>query len=112
MNAAQAMAERGTIIITTEPVGDTAVRILIEDNGRGIPAASLSRIFDPFYTTKPVGKGTGLGLSLSASIIERHNGTLEVSSEVGKTVFAITLPVDCSKPSLHASGLPTEPAEI
>lgn len=105
VNAAQAMVERGTIIITTEPVGDTAVRICIEDNGRGIPAASLSRIFDPFYTTKPVGKGTGLGLSLSASIIERHNGLIEVSSEVGKTVFAITLPVDCSSKLGLSSGL-------
>lgn len=97
MNAAQAMAERGTIIITTEPIGDAAVRISIEDNGRGIPAASLSRIFDPFYTTKPIGQGTGLGLSLSASIIDHHHGSIEVTSEVGKTVFAITLPVDCSR---------------
>lgn len=105
VNAAQAMEKRGTITITTEPVGDAAVRILIEDNGRGIPAASLSRIFDPFYTTKPVGKGTGLGLSLSASIIERHNGLIEVSSEVGKTVFAITLPVDCSSKQDLSSGL-------
>ena len=95
VNAAQAIQGNGTITITTERIGEDAVRIKIADTGSGIPPESLSRIFEPFYTTKPVGKGTGLGLPLSRDIIERHHGLIEVESEVGRgTTFAITLPVD------------------
>ncbi|MEW5944523.1 MAG: ATP-binding protein, partial [Pseudomonadota bacterium] len=54
----------------------------------------LSKIFDPFFTTKPVGKGTGLGLSLSYSIVQKHQGRIEVHSEAGKgTAFRVWLPV-------------------
>ena len=95
VNAAQAIEGNGTITITTERVGDDAVRITIADTGSGIAPESLSRIFDPFFTTKPVGKGTGLGLPLSRGIVERHHGRIDVTSEVGQgTTFAITLPVD------------------
>lgn len=53
------------------------------------------RMFEPFYTTKPVGEGTGLGLTLSREIVQRHRGQIEVSSELGKgTVFTVTLPID------------------
>jgi len=70
-------------------------RIEIEDNGPGIPDAVQSHIFEPFYTTKPVGEGTGLGLSVSYMIItQNHNGTFDVQSEVGKyTKFIIRLPL-------------------
>ncbi|PHQ76250.1 MAG: two-component sensor histidine kinase [Shewanella sp.] len=94
VNAAHAMDEQGRIWIRTydwvhmdEPIG---VKIEIEDEGMGIPQEQLSRIFDPFYTTRK--DGTGLGLSLSYGIIKRIGGTIEVSSTVGKgTLFTIGL---------------------
>ncbi|MFB2939419.1 ATP-binding protein [Aerosakkonemataceae cyanobacterium BLCC-F154] len=84
-----------TIIITTEPINYYWIRIRIVDNGLGIDKEVQSKLFDPFFSTKPVGKGTGLGLSVSYQIIvEKHNGKLYYSSEVGKgTEFAIEIPV-------------------
>jgi two-component system NtrC family sensor kinase len=65
----------------------------VEDTGQGIPKENISRIFDPFFSTKGA-KGTGLGLSVSYGIIEGHGGTIEVQTKVGKgTVFTITIPV-------------------
>ncbi|MCW6038759.1 PAS domain S-box protein [Spirulina subsalsa FACHB-351] len=71
------------------------VQITIHDNGVGISPEALSRIFDPFYTTKPVGSGTGLGLSTSYKVIvEQHHGKLECKSDLGKgTDFIITIPL-------------------
>ena len=94
VNAAHSIGEdRGKITIRTSVMRET-VSIEISDNGCGIEKESLSRIFDPFYTTKPVGKGTGLGLSLSYGIVQKHRGTLEVESEVKQgTTFRLTLPV-------------------
>lgn len=93
MNAAQAIDGRGEIIISTRQV-DEEVWVDIADTGKGIPAESMKRIFEPFYTTKPIGKGTGLGLSLSYGIIKKHNGRIEVRSEVGKgTTFSVCLPI-------------------
>lgn len=72
-----------------------SAEIRIEDNGTGIPASLLEKIFQPFFTTKPTGEGTGLGLSLSFDIITKgHGGTFQVESEEGKgTSFILTLPV-------------------
>ena len=68
--------------------------IRIQDNGKGIPPEIQEKIFTPFFTTKPIGKGTGLGLSISYQIIEKHHGTIEVISEVGKgTEFTIKIPL-------------------
>ena len=68
--------------------------IRIQDNGKGIPPEIQEKIFTPFFTTKPIGKGTGLGLSISYQIIEKHHGTIEVISEVGKgTEFTIKIPI-------------------
>jgi two-component system NtrC family sensor kinase len=65
----------------------------VEDHGSGIPPEAMPRIFDPLYTTKPVGKGTGLGLSISYGIVQDHGGTIDVKSEVGKgTCFTVRLP--------------------
>lgn len=76
------------------------VSIEIEDNGPGMPEHVKKRIFEPFFTTKSVGKGTGLGLSIVYSIIENHNGTLEVTSTMGVgTNFKITLPIYQSTPT-------------
>jgi signal transduction histidine kinase len=71
------------------------VAIEIEDNGSGIPENVKPKIFEPFYTTKPVGVGTGLGLDISYNIIvNKHRGEITVDSEPGKTVFHIWLPLD------------------
>jgi two-component system, NtrC family, sensor kinase len=95
VNAAQAIETQGDIVITTERAGSDAVKISFHDTGKGIPPDIIEKIFAPFFTTKPVGKGTGLGLSVSSGIIERHQGKLEVTSEVGKgTTFVITLPIE------------------
>ncbi len=80
------------VAIETQP---EQVVISIQDNGSGIPAENLSRLFDPFYTTKPIGKGTGMGLSISYQIVvDRHGGNLECHSTQGEgTTFTITLPI-------------------
>jgi signal transduction histidine kinase len=94
VNAAHAMGgQRGTITIRSGVAGNK-VWLEFADTGSGIPENIRQKIFDPFFTTKPIGKGTGLGLSLSYGIIQKHNGQIEVRSEVGKgTIFRITLPV-------------------
>ncbi|MBK7666730.1 MAG: HAMP domain-containing histidine kinase [Sphingobacteriaceae bacterium] len=84
---------KGVISIETQLLNNSAI-IRISDNGIGIPPAIISKIFDPFYTTKEVGEGTGLGLSIVYGIIKSHNGKIEVQSEENKnTTFTITLPV-------------------
>lgn len=99
VNAAHAMNKSmGHITIRTTREGQDSVRIEISDDGCGIPPASLKRIFDPFYTTKPIGKGTGLGLSLSYGIIQKHGGRIEVDSSEGNgSTFRIVLPISQSQ---------------
>jgi two-component system, NtrC family, sensor kinase len=65
------------------------VEITISDDGCGIAPESLSRIFEPFYTTKPVGKGTGLGLAIAKNIVAQHGGRIRLESESGKGTRAI-----------------------
>lgn len=94
VNAAQAIPERGTISIKTE-ASNSEIIISISDTGVGIAEQELSQIFTPFYTTKPVGQGTGLGLSIIYGIIQKHNGTISVESEIGiGTTFTIRLPLE------------------
>ena len=94
VNAAQAIEKQGKIHLSTL-ADDGYVEIKIRDTGSGIPEEHLSKIFDPFFTTKEVGKGTGLGLNVAYNIIKKHNGTIDVKSEVGKgTEFNIRIPVD------------------
>ena len=93
MNAGDAMENGGQVTVITEALPGTA-RILIEDNGSGIPPEVIKRIFNPFFTTKPVGKGTGLGLSVSYGIVKEHKGEITVQSEQGKgTTFTIQIPL-------------------
>jgi len=93
INAGQAIAERGTIVLATG-CEDDEVWITVSDSGCGIPEESLQRIFDPFYTTKPIGRGTGLGLAICYSIVAKHNGRIDVSSRLGAgTTFRVVLPV-------------------
>ncbi len=93
INAAQAIDKDGLIVVRTR-YSEDQVLVQISDNGCGIPAAIQSQIFDPFFTTKEIGQGTGLGLSMSYSIIEKHDGRIEVDSKEGEgTTFSIYLPV-------------------
>ncbi|WP_139280871.1 ATP-binding protein [Reichenbachiella agariperforans] len=92
-NAADAIDFKGTITIRTIDKDADTVQIQVQDDGKGIPEDVRKKIFDPFYTTKPVGKGTGLGLSITYSIIDKHGGTISVDSTEGKgTVFTVNLP--------------------
>jgi two-component system NtrC family sensor kinase len=93
-NAIDAIEGEGSITITTGADGDSYV-IAVADTGHGIPEHLRQRVLDPFFTTKPLGKGTGLGLSITYSIVQRHNGTLELASaEGGGTVVTIRFPLN------------------
>lgn len=118
MNALQALAKGGEIRVTIRPARKRAaarssigrratdqlepaaelplldvVEIRVQDNGPGIPAADLARVFDPFYTTRA--QGTGLGLSICQSIIREHGGTITIESVVGQgTAVIVDLPVE------------------
>ena len=81
------------MLTITARVEGEGICILFRDNGPGISEQAMGKIFDPFYTTKPVGKGTGLGLSISYGIIERHGGRLSVSNAPdGGAEFKLCLP--------------------
>jgi len=98
VNAGQALPDRGTITLRTGR-NDSQVWIEVSDSGVGMSPETVQRIFDPFYTTKPVGQGTGLGLSVSYAIVKKHNGHIEVESTPGSgSTFRIVLPI--SQPRL------------
>lgn len=91
-NAIQASKEQGVISVGIKREGDWAV-VRISDTGSGMRPEVVSHIFEPFYTTKPVGEGTGLGLSISHGIIKNHGGEISVESEVGRgTTFTLRIP--------------------
>jgi len=91
----KALVSVATRRLHNSPSGDGDVEIRVMDNGKGIPQNIMSKIFQPFFTTKPTGEGTGLGLSLTYDIItKQHNGTINVESKEGEgTTFIITLPM-------------------
>jgi len=92
-NAIDALPEQGGIITLRARAEGGFVRVFIIDNGAGIPADVLPRIFEPFYSTKQAGEGSGLGLDIAQRIIDNHGGKLEVHSEPGHTEFCAWLPV-------------------
>ena len=93
-NAAHAIPHRGDIWLRTFVKGNNVV-VGIEDNGAGMTHDMLEKIFDPFFTTKKVGSGTGLGLSIAYGLIQKHNGTISVQSQLEKgTRFTISLPIE------------------
>lgn len=116
INAVQAMPQGGKILVTADNVrvnddsglpmddGDY-VRISVKDEGVGIPSETISKVFDPYFTTKD--EGSGLGLATAHSIIKNHRGLLRVESEFGNgTTFHIYLPVSGKK-----TGRPSDPEE-
>jgi len=105
LNAGEAMQDGGTLTISTSAQG-SRVLLKVRDTGCGIKEEHLDRIFEPFFSTKPVGKGTGLGLSVSYGIIQRHGGTLDVESEIGKgATFTIILPCAEARDSNSQNGV-------
>jgi signal transduction histidine kinase/predicted CoA-binding protein len=105
-NAADALENipNPEITIRTKWEGDFVV-VEVADNGPGIPRDIQAKIYDPFFTTKPVGKGTGLGLNISYNIIvQKHRGDIRLNSRPGYTSFTVILPVGLE--AAHASTLP------
>jgi signal transduction histidine kinase len=96
-NAAQAIPATGSITIETRRDNGSAV-VAISDTGPGIAPEILGRIFDPFYTTKPVGEGTGLGLSISYEIVKKHGGYIRAENAPGGgATFTVSVPLSRSR---------------
>ncbi|MGE3466549.1 MAG: ATP-binding protein [Pyrinomonadaceae bacterium] len=93
VNAAQAIGTSSGVVTVDTRADDQDIYVTITDSGAGIAVQDLKKVFDPFYTTKPVGEGTGLGLSISFGIVERHGGTISVRSRLNEgTAFEVKLP--------------------
>jgi two-component system cell cycle sensor histidine kinase/response regulator CckA len=112
-NSYHAMKEKGGLLELAvddiEDAGGKAVRIRVQDTGRGMDKETMSQIFDPFFTTKGTGEGTGLGLSVVHGIVKAHGGSIEIDSEVGiGTTVTVCLPAINSEAleELHRERLP------
>jgi signal transduction histidine kinase len=85
------MGSRGTIDVVVQPAGSGGLRVLVVDHGPGVPANLKSRLFEPYFTTKP--DGTGLGLALVRQTVEAHGGTVALGDTPGGgATFTITFP--------------------
>ena len=103
VNAAQAIEGKGVITLRTRATDDE-VEVEVSDTGQGMSEAVQKRIFEPFYTTKPVGSGTGLGLSVAWDIIKRHGGRIEVKSSPGEgSAFTLHLPIKVTASKLEVA---------
>jgi len=94
------MDGNGTLTIRTNlDRQDSSLKVEFTDTGHGIKEEDIPRLFEPFFTTKEVGKGTGLGLAISYGILQKHRGSIQVRSELGKgSTFTVTLPVQEDEP--------------
>lgn len=118
-NARYAMVQkggRGTLTLRTgleqRPAGEAQIRIEVVDTGVGIPERDLQKIFNPFFTTKPVGQGTGLGLSICFGIVKEHEGQIWAESQLGVgTCVVVTLPVRTAPAERMPEALPPGEAE-
>jgi len=94
LNAMQSFKQEGTINISTQLIKDDQLRITIKDNGSGIEKSRLKKIFEQFHTSKQDSGGTGLGLAISLEIVKKHNGSINIRSQLGSgTTFHVYLPV-------------------
>jgi signal transduction histidine kinase len=91
-NALDAVGDRGRVTITAATRGES-ILVRVSDDGPGIPEEIRGRIFDPFFTTKPVGHGSGLGLNIARRIVQQHGGSIEFTTQPGRTVFRVQLPI-------------------
>ncbi len=118
-NARYAMVQKGgqgTLTLRTSleqrPGGEAQIRIEVVDTGVGIPERDLQKIFNPFFTTKPVGQGTGLGLSICFGIVKEHEGQIWAESQIGVgTCVVVTLPVRAAPAERMLEALPAGEAE-
>lgn len=117
VNAAQSIPEgkwdesQVRVVLRTDPSGMAVLEV--RDTGTGIPADQKARIFDPFYTTRPVGMGMGLGLSVCHGIISAHNGTVEVQSQPGRgSVFTVRLPPSEGPTPITATRTPADTTAV
>jgi signal transduction histidine kinase len=92
-NAIDAMADNGTLRVSTRAADGGGVVVEVGDTGNGMPEEVRLRAFEPFYTTKDVGEGTGLGLDISRRIVERHGGEISIEQRPGETVLRVRLPL-------------------
>ena len=94
MNSLDATIAPGNDVTMTGKIADNMlIEITVADRGEGIAEQDLSKVFDPFYTTKDPGKGTGLGLSIAHNIVLAHGGAMSLASKVGQgTTVRISLP--------------------
>lgn len=92
-NAIYAMSYVGQLKITIKNVNDKKVMVSFSDSGAGISPENINKLFNPFFTTKPLGEGSGLGLDICKKVVEKHNGEIKVNSKQGRgATFTITLP--------------------
>ena len=103
LNARDAMPKGGWLSVCTHQE-DGRIVAEVSDTGSGIPNEYLSRIYDPFFTTKTLGQGTGLGLSITYGIVREHEGSIDCDSNVGQgTTFILSFPpVRAERPALAA----------
>src|SRR5207249_10401189 len=93
----------GLIKLSNKNGDEELVTIEVADNGVGIAAEDVTKIYDPFFTTKGVGRGTGLGLAVTYGIVQEHSGHISVASIPGRgTTFRITLPTNDPRARLQA----------
>ncbi len=113
LNAAQAIplggADRHEVRVATREEGGRAV-IEIGDSGEGIPLAVQPHVFDPFFTTRPIGEGTGLGLTICHNIVRSLGGTITFTSAPGATTFRVALPPATPRPNATVSAAPRDEA--
>jgi len=95
VNASQAVAGKGRIVVHTGPGGPGRVVVTVTDDGPGVPPELVERVFEPFFTTKPEGQGTGLGLSICYRIAEEHGGSIRLENlREGGARFVVDLPAE------------------